>query len=119
MKKILYIVIYFLFCLQNMVFAVGIEETIPRSTWLPWDWIRVSSVANDLWWKFVSILIKYIAVIAVISLMIAWIMYLLSWWEEEKAKKAKNWVIWSLVWVFLSVFAWTIVNFINQLYISN
>jgi hypothetical protein len=42
-------------------------------------------------------MIKYTSVIAVIALMIAGIMYLISGGEEEKIKKAKRWIIWALI----------------------
>lgn len=63
-------------------------------------------------------LIQYVAVLAVIVLMISGIMYLVSGWEEEKVKKAKTWIIWSLVWVLLSISAWTIINLINNITIT-
>ena len=63
-------------------------------------------------------LIQYVAVLAVIVLMISGIMYLVSGWEEEKVKKAKTWIIWSLVWVLLSISAWTIITVINNIRIT-
>ena len=50
--------------------------------------------------------------------MISGIMYMLSWGQEEKIKKAKTWIIWSLVWVLLSISSWYIINIINNLYIG-
>lgn len=85
---------------------------------LPWCSTNTSS---DKPIQFVSgliaELIKYVAVIAVIALMISGIMYLVSWGEDEKVKKAKTWIIWSLVWVLLSVSSWYIINLINNFYI--
>jgi hypothetical protein len=46
--------------------------------------------------------------------MIAWLFYIFSGWDEEKAKKAKMWIIWSLAWVVISVSAWWIINIINN-----
>ena len=63
-------------------------------------------------------LIQYVAVLAVIVLMISGIMYLVSGWEEEKVKKAKTWIMWSLIGVLLSVSAWTIINLINNITIT-
>lgn len=59
--------------------------------------------------------IQFVAVIAVIALIISGIMYLVSWWEEEKVKKAKSWIIWSLVWVLISISAWWIINMLNNI----
>ncbi|MDD3646682.1 MAG: pilin [Candidatus Gracilibacteria bacterium] len=78
-----------------------------------------NNVAGDFMVGVVKEFIKYIAVIAVISVMISGIMYLVSGGEEEKINRAKKWIIWSLVGVILSISAWGIINFINQLSINN
>jgi len=75
--------------------------------------IGIQFIASVIWE-----IIQFIAVIAVIALIISGIMYLISAWEEEKTKKAKTWIIWSLVWVFLSISAWWIINIINGLTID-
>lgn len=49
--------------------------------------------------------IKYVAVVAVVAVMIGGIMYILSGGQEEKTKQAKNIIIWALVGTFLSVAA--------------
>lgn len=91
--------------------------------WLPWcefwDQAWDENVLIDFLSWTIKTFIQYIAIIAVISVMISWIMYLVSWWEEEKINRAKKWIIWSLVWVILSISAWWIINFINQLSINN
>jgi len=87
----------------------NIETPLSPSNYDKPSW-KISTWISNL----VSNIIKYVAVVAVISLMIAWLMYLLSWWEEEKLNKAKKMVIWSLVWVLLSVSAWMIINIINE-----
>lgn len=80
------------------------------------------SVETNLWIQKISNLIwnliKYVAVFAVIALILSGLMYLISWWEEEKVKKAKSWIIWSLVWVILSVSAWGIINVLNNIVIK-
>lgn len=58
--------------------------------------------------------IKYVAILAVIAVMIGGIMYLLSSGQEEKTKKAKNVIIWALVGVFLSVSAMALINIVNN-----
>jgi hypothetical protein len=50
--------------------------------------------------------------------MLAWIMYLVSGWEDEKVKKAKKWIIWSLIWVLISTSAWAIINLVNSFKIN-
>jgi len=133
MKKIklfLFLIIFYFFWILNYSYAAKAPEI--NCIWLPGcpdTNIKNPSPANvkrnfdnNIVWKasidFVVTFIKYIAVIAVISLMLGWIMYILSWGEEEKVKKAKSWIIWSIVWVFMSVSAWWIITFITQLNIN-
>ncbi len=115
MKIYLYIT-YLLIVIQvNNVFAKtpGIIDSVEKN--LPWAGIGSGDIAAEIGWNLISLLIGYVAVIAVISLMISWIMYLISGWEEEKVKKAKNWIIWSLVWVLISISAIWIIEIINNI----
>lgn len=116
MKNKIYTILWML-----MIFINNVSAEVPEvpELWLPWDNKDISKITGDIWWKLISTFIEYVAVIAVISLMLSWIMYLLANWEEEKTKKAKNWIIWSLAWVFLSISAWGIINIINNLSINN
>jgi len=81
-----------------------------------------ASTTNNLWMVYITKIItqvmQFVAVFAVFSLMISWVYYLISWWEEEKTNKAKTWIIWSLVWVFLSISAWSIIKILNNLIIK-
>ena len=106
-----------LFYFMNFqVYVYAKAPDICKWTWLPgcdsWDdrgvveWFVSNTIAE---------LIKYVAVVAVISLMISGIMYLVSGSEEEKVNKAKKWIIWSLVWVFLSISAWSIISILNNI----
>lgn len=97
--------------------------------WLPWcsedwdpSWIASDNISKkdffSFIWNMISESIKYVAVIAVISLIISWMMYITSWWEDEKIKKAKKWITWSLVWVIISTSAWAIINLANSFKIT-
>jgi hypothetical protein len=50
--------------------------------------------------------------------MISGVMYMVSWGEEEKTKKAKSWIIWSLVGVFLSISSYYIISTIANINIK-
>jgi succinate dehydrogenase/fumarate reductase cytochrome b subunit len=63
-------------------------------------------------------MIKYVAVLAVIALMISGVMYMFSDWEEEKTKKAKSWILWSLTAVVLSISSYYIVTTIAWIQIG-
>lgn len=76
------------------------------------------------WWAlpFVSNIIaqaiQYLAAIAVIALIVSGIMYVLSWGDEEKTKKAKNWIVWSIAGVVLSLSAWWIISILNNINVN-
>ncbi|MDD5770062.1 MAG: hypothetical protein PHE25_03775 [Candidatus Gracilibacteria bacterium] len=68
--------------------------------------------------NIITVGIQFVAVISVISLIIAGIMYLISAGEDEKVKKARKWITWAIVGVIISTTAWTIVNLANSLKIN-
>jgi len=78
---------------------------------------QAPTIADNTAGKFIgdliSQLIQYVAAIAVIALMWSGIMYLVSSGEEEKTNRAKKWIIWSLVWVVLSISAYGIIELVN------
>ncbi|MGE4443686.1 MAG: hypothetical protein AB7E37_01675 [Candidatus Altimarinota bacterium] len=81
-----------------------------------------NSVTSESFFAFVgnliSTTIQYIAVLSVLALVVAGIMYLVSAGEEEKVKKAKSAIIWSLVGVLVSTTAWAIINLLNSFRIN-
>lgn len=116
-----------------IVFFLGITNSIAAApevncVWLPGcsgsDRSSPSTpdISSNVWMELISSiiwqLIQFVAVIAVIALIISGIMYLVSWWAEEKVKKAKTWITWSLIWVLLSVSAWGIINMLNNIKIA-
>ncbi|MDQ7022614.1 MAG: hypothetical protein Q9M97_03675 [Candidatus Gracilibacteria bacterium] len=60
--------------------------------------------------NIIAEMIKYVAVLAVIALMISGVMYMFSDGDEEKTKKAKSWILWSLTAVVLSISSYYIVT---------
>ena len=87
---------------------------------LPWCWENANNVDSiyGVIGNIIALMIQYVTVLAVLAVMLWGLMYLLALWDEEKAKKAKNIIIWSLVWVFLSVSAWSIIGIVNNFNIS-
>jgi len=78
--------------------------------WLPGcdsdDLKVIEKVSSNI----IAEMIKYVAVFAVIALMISGVMYMFSDWDEEKTKKAKSWILWSLIAVVLSISSYYIVT---------
>jgi len=85
------------------------------------DYDRMNSGDNVIFtflWNVISEWITYVSVIAVLSLMVWGVMFILAAWEEEKITKARKWIIWSLVGVLLSISAWWIINLLNTFKIN-
>lgn len=128
MKKILLLVFVSLFAFLNYDISFAAAPEI-NCTWIPGcvdkDMTKPSppNLSNNIWAKFMANVIwefiQLVAVFAVFALIFSWVMYLLSSWDEEKANKAKKWIIWSLVGVLLSISAWGIINFLNNVRINN
>lgn len=119
MKKIFLVPLAFFYAYTSYAAAPPIVWVSGLPGWSNTKPGNINYVVEKVIPTLIADLIKYIAVIAVISTMISWLMYLTSAWKEETTKKAKNWIIWSLVWVLLSVSAWFIINLINTVSIPN
>lgn len=65
--------------------------------------------------EIISFFLPYVAVVAVISIMISGVLYLLSAGDEDKVNRAKKWIIWSLLGVILSTSSWYIVATLGNL----
>ncbi len=130
MKKLLKVVFLYIILSMSFVFAAGQSApTLNCGVGLPWcvdDSLSsptAPNLSNNKWKKFIVKIIdefiQIVAVFAVFALIASWIYYLISAWNDEKVAKAKKWLIWSLVWVFLSVTSWWIVSWLNGLNILN
>jgi len=86
--------------------------------WMPWCNAK-TKVDNEgvltIWDTIIATAIQYVAVFAVLALTYGWVQYLLAAGEEEKAKKAKTTITWSLIGVLVSTGAWMIVNLVTSL----
>lgn len=111
LKYIVLIVLTHLIALQLGFAAPDVEcGGLPGCSDVGVSWSGVYGILGNI----IALLIKYIAVIAVIAVMIGGIMYLISSGDEEKTKKAKSIIIWALVGVFISVSAWSLINILNN-----
>ena len=118
MKKYIFTFIAILSSIHQDVFAQWTKPVI-NCQGLPWcgeKWTE--NAIETVWINIIALIIQYVAVFAVIALMLSGVMYMISSWEEEKTKKAKTWIIWSVVAVALSISAYFIVNILNEINIT-
>lgn len=112
--KILLIIIWYIFFIFTPIYA----EPEIMCNWLPWcdsGWsLSNSSDVLDFIGDLISKLIQYVAVVAVLALIVAGFMYIFSAWDDTKAKNARKWIIRSLIAVLISVSASLLINLIND-----
>jgi hypothetical protein len=119
---------FFIVWLSNVFAVPAWKETVKINCHgLPWcaDTKIEAPTPGYVWWNsniwaeyildIIHLMLQYVSVIAVIALMLSWVLYLFSAWEEEKTKKAKSWIMWSLIWVLVALssnfLVSTIINF--------
>lgn len=111
------------FLLFNQTFAT--TNNIKWELWNTNQWIGLPTfwdnswsikIANPHWFisLFIAEGIKYVWMLAVISLTIWWMMYITSYWVEAKTKKAKYVVMYSIIWVLISLWAYSLVEIVNN-----
>lgn len=97
----------------------------PQSMWLPTfstnkdlvgDVVQVrKDNPHGFLTKWIAEWIKYVWLLAVISLIIGWFMYMISYWSDDKTKKAKNIIMYSIIGVLVSIAAYSLVDIINNI----
>lgn len=95
----------------------GENEKDDEKIWELWESIEIKDDNNPIIKtvaKITSTFLGYVSVIAVVCLMLSWAYYLFSGGEEEKTTKAKKWIIYSLVWIIVSLLAYRIVGIIDN-----
>lgn len=105
--------------------GVSADPALPASYWVPTfsdnktilGWLVKASTSNSHWIivKWIAEWIKYVWLLAVISLIIGWFMYITTLWDDSKAKKAKNIIIYSIAWVIVAMAAYSVIDIVNNL----
>ncbi len=65
--------------------------------------------------KVISWLLRILAALAVMVLIIAGMMYILSGGDEGKASTAKTWILYAIIGLIIALLGWVIVNLATQL----
>lgn len=104
---------------------VSAEMTQPEAYWLP----EFADKKNMLWWIIqakttnphlfitatIAEWIKYVWFLAIISLIVWWIIYMTSFWVDAKTKKAKNIIMYSIIWILVAITAYSLVDMVNNI----
>jgi len=88
MKHIFFIFAPFLYFFLNNALLAATPR--PQCDGLPWCSEGSNTITFSVIGNLTATVIQYVAVIAVVAVMYGWILYLLSSWDDEKIKKAKN-----------------------------
>lgn len=86
-------------------------------------WMQTYKVLWIRWWEsanpssFVADIFlwatMFIWVIVTISLVISWIMLIFAAWDEKYAERWKSWVKYSIIWLLLVIFSYSIIRWIQ------
>lgn len=122
-RTALLIMFFWLSTMWLLFESVSAVQVLPdiNCWWLPGCGTKDAPSSVDIegvWAWIVALIIQYTAVLAVIALMLSGIMYMVSGWVEEKTKKAKTWILWSIVAVLTSMSAWFIITSLNNISIN-
>lgn len=67
--------------------------------------------------KWIAETVKYVWLLAIFSLTVWWIMYITSFWDDGKTKKARNLIVYSIIWVVVAWMAFALVSLVNSIWI--
>ena len=70
---------------------------------------------TDIIIKVISWLLRILAILAVLVLIIAGIMYILSGGDEGKVETAKSWITYAIIGLIVALLGWVIVNLVSEL----
>lgn len=102
------------------------NQKIPYCTWNEcWlqQWVEQVKSSGIMWiitewtasWyiqRVVIYILWFLSIIAVILIIYAWFNMLTSAWDDEKAKKSKSIIIYSIIWLVIIFLAWPITTFV-------
>ena len=74
-----------------------------------------NTTVQDIIVKVISWLLRILAALAVMVLIIAGMMYILSGGDEGKASTAKTWILYAIIGLIIALLGWVIVNLATQL----
>lgn len=105
---------FVLFLLVGAETAVVFADQIvdPIKAGLPFE---ASASATSPIGKLGKELVKYTGILAVVALSWGGVSFITSFGDEQKVKKAKNIVMYSLIGVVLSIAAYTIIDIVNSI----
>lgn len=95
---------------QNCIDGDCLTEWIKTVDWI-WA-LETERKASQYLQDVVRYLITFLTLIAVIYIIYAWFNILTWAWDEDKAKKSKNTILYVLIWIVLIWLAFPITKFI-------
>ncbi len=129
LKKVLIII---LSLVTSIIWFISLwEDSLDAVLWQwseAWDYqiINQEQKVNDLTSNnessFVTraskLLLKITVIIGIIVALVWWIRFLLSFWDDSKAKKTRDSLIISIVWFIIAFWSWVILQIILSIWPS-
>ncbi len=72
-----------------------------------WQWSLPEIIQNFIKWVF-----GFLALIALIIFLTAWFMIMTAWWDDDKVKKGKTWMINAVIWLIVIALSYSIVTWL-------
>lgn len=114
MKK-LYIILASI-CFYVQTFADAIDaDPMGLPSFGSKGWISFKEKPHSFISKTIAEWIKYVWLLAIIAIVYWWIMYITSIWDDNKIKKAKQIIEYSIIWILASMFAFAIIEIVNNI----
>lgn len=114
LKKVFFLILVLTGCM--MLSSTFAEDPLkPISLGLPFEGKVDNTNATQSIILVIKESIKYVGILAMMSLSWGGIQYIMSMGADDKVKKAKSMVLYSLLGVILSITAYTIIDIVNSL----
>ncbi len=88
-----------------------------KNSWI--DWVVIEWKASEYIQSIIVYILGFLSLIAVILIIYAWFNLLTSAWDEDKAKKSKTIILFSIIWLVIIYLAWPITNFVISMLTQN
>ena len=122
LKKIVFVLLYTVFWYVQ-VFSMKSHDSLDAiySNSKNYQIIEDSSKVSAWWVKWwvqdtVKIMLKIAIIIWMAVFLYGWIRFLLSMWDDSKAKKVRDTLITSGVWLIIAFWSWAILQLVISLW---
>lgn len=107
---LLFISIWYYYSIKNIYAWTNCPFWLCKvDDWIKWTTeVNIEVSANNT----IEYILSFLGLVAIIFILWAWFNIMTAAWDDEKIKKWKNTIIYSIVWIIIIFFAYQFVTFI-------